>query len=204
MIPERFKVLKPFIEGKEVLHLGCVQHDWKVSVQQAWIHSFIAKYSEKLIGIDILEDDAKKLTQIGYDIRYGNAESFNLSMKFDVVFAGELIEHLGNLEGFFDSCKRHMKSDSKLIITTPNCFGIRYSLWHLLGRRFVNPEHTCWFDRHTIKQLLNRYGFRIEIWGYILLDSPLSLKRPYAVILTMVERLFRKLAPTLFIVAGLK
>ena len=38
------------------------------------------------------------------------------------VFAGELIEHLGNVEGFLSSARRHLGPGGQLVLTTPNAF----------------------------------------------------------------------------------
>ena len=43
MIPERFAALKPWIEGKKVLHIGCVQHHHQESSKESWIHRFITE-----------------------------------------------------------------------------------------------------------------------------------------------------------------
>ena len=161
MILKRFETLRPWIEGKKVLHIGCVQHDWKKSLRDRWIHGYIAQHSDETIGIDISKNDIKELAKKGYRVETANAENFDLSTEFDVVFAGELIEHLEDLRGFLISCKRHMAVDSKLIVTTPNSFGVVYFLTRLFGLRFTNPEHTCWFNEETIEQLLNRHNLKV-------------------------------------------
>ena len=102
----------------------------------------------------------KELFRQGYKVQIANAEEYNLDTDFDVIFAGELIEHLENIGGFLESCKKHMRADSKLIITTPNSFGIIYFIMRLFGKRFVNPEHVCWFDEQTLEQFLKRHGLK--------------------------------------------
>ena len=83
-LPVRYKLLKPYIKGKTVLHLGCIDHDWKRSLEDSWIHRFIVEQAREAQGLDILKDDAKKLAQLGYSIKCGNAENFNLDTQFDV------------------------------------------------------------------------------------------------------------------------
>lgn len=199
----RIRYIKPYFEGKKVLHIGCVAHDWRESLKEDWIHDYLIKHSKEVIGIDILEKDIKELVKRGYDIRYANAEEFNLKIKFDVIFAGELIEHLENLKGFLESCKSHMNPGSILIISTPNCFGLRYILWHMLGRKFVNSEHKCWFDFWTIRQLLEFHGFEIITEDYLLLDSP-KLRGYLNIFLQLIEKIFPRFSPVLIVVARYK
>lgn len=205
MTLKKFSLLKPYIEGKKVLHLGCVEHDWREALKDSWIHSCIVEHSREAVGLDILEDDLKQLAKRGYKVEHGDAENFALGTKYDVIFAGELIEHLENFRGFLESCKRHMKPDSKLILTTPNSHGIRYMLFYLLGRRFIEPEHTCWFDVQTIEQLLNRHNLKIIEKKFVSDYAFANLKRPFIIILQVIERLLpKKYASNLFIVATQK
>ncbi len=203
MIPERFAALKPWIEGKKVLHIGCVQHHHQESSKESWIHRFITENASEAVGLDIVEEDIKELSRQGYKVQIANAEEYNLHTDFDVIFAGELIEHLENIGGFLESCKKHMRADSQLIITTPNCFGIMYSISRLFGRRFVNPEHVCWFDEQTLEQVLKRHGLKPVEKKYLrLYSSKLNLlgNLTLHVIETIVPKKFRG---TLFLVSSL-
>jgi 2-polyprenyl-3-methyl-5-hydroxy-6-metoxy-1,4-benzoquinol methylase len=203
MIPERFIVLKPWIEGKKVLHIGCVQHRYQEWVKESWIHGFITDNASETIGIDIIEDGIKELSRQGYNVQTANAEDFNLNTDFDVIFAGELIEHLDNIGGFLDSCKKHMKDESQLIISTPNSFGIIYYITRFFGIRFINPEHVCWFDEQTLEQVLKRHGLKPEEKKFLRLYSS-KLKRLWNFIFFAIETVVpNKFRGTLFFVSRL-
>lgn len=201
MTLKRFEALKPWIEGKRVLHIGCVEHDWQKSSRNDWIHNYIVKYSKEAIGIDILKEDVRELVKRGYRVEIADAQNFDLNTKFDVIFSGELIEHLQDFIGFLDSCKRHMRPDSKLIITTPNSFGVVYFIVRLFGIKFVNPEHMCWFDEQTIEQLLNRHSLEVIERKFLPIYST-RLSRIQNAILQVIEILFpKRFRATLFIVS---
>src|SRR5207247_1682017 len=79
----------------------------------------------------------------------------------------DLIEHLSNPGGFLECVKRHLREDGVLCLVTPNAFSLNSAFKTLLGMRVnINPEHTCWHDRNTLRQLLARHGFAIveEYW----------------------------------------
>ena len=50
----------------------------------------------------------------------GDAEHFALDRQFDTIVAGDLIEHLGNVEGFLKSVMGCLAPGGKLVIQTPN------------------------------------------------------------------------------------
>jgi 2-polyprenyl-3-methyl-5-hydroxy-6-metoxy-1,4-benzoquinol methylase len=100
---------------------------------------------------------------MGYDIVYGNAEHFNLNRKFDIIFSGDLIEHLYNTGDFLECVRSHMGPESRLILVTPNPY--RYGrIEDIVLRGYVrnHVDHTCWFDPVTLTQLLNFYNFEVE------------------------------------------
>ncbi len=159
---QRYKKIQPWVANKKVLDIGAVGHKPAGSLRPGRLHHLLRQDAAQVVGIDILKNEVKKLRVEGYDVRVANAENFDLKEKFDVVFAGELLEHLSNFTGFFNSILKHLRRSGILIITTPNSFGFYYFLSNLIKGRFVgNPEHICWFDLFTLRQLLKRFGFEI-------------------------------------------
>jgi len=158
--------LFPFIKGKDVLDIGCVEHTLEVQhKERIWVHDFLREHASHVTGIDIQENDIKTLKERGYDVSYQNAENFHFDKKFDVVFAGELIEHLSNPGLFLERCREHLKENGLLIVTTPNAFSITRFL-HILksytNDPVVNNEHAYWFSPTVIRQLFGRYNLSIK------------------------------------------
>jgi precorrin-6B methylase 2 len=85
--PNRIRYLKPYINGKKLLHIGCVNHDWQTSLNNDWIHAHPEKYADTT-GIDTLESDIHELKKRGFNVKQGDAEAFDLDTTFDVIFAG--------------------------------------------------------------------------------------------------------------------
>src|SRR5438552_1464442 len=102
-IVERVAFLKELSKGKNILHLGCIDHDidtYKNKTGRAsWLHEELSKTANIVIGVDILSEYDEEIKKQGYDIRYGNVEDFDgieIDLKFDYIIAGEIIEHLYN------------------------------------------------------------------------------------------------------------
>jgi len=139
---ELFDIVFPYIKDKEVLYVGCVDHKLEKSGSPLWVHSFLRKYSKRVIGFD-----------------------FELNKKFDVILAGEIIEHLSNPGLFLKQCKKHLKKEGFLILSTPSTFNLYENLKNVLFLRInppVNPEHTFYYSPSTIKELIERESFKVE------------------------------------------
>ena len=63
-----------------------------------------------------------------------DAEEFDLGRSFEVVWAGEIIEHLSCAGGFLDAARRHLEPGGRLVITTPNAFAVSNFVYRIGGR----------------------------------------------------------------------
>ncbi|MGI6483974.1 MAG: class I SAM-dependent methyltransferase [Methanobacterium sp.] len=145
-----------------VLDIGCVEHDLEMTKKNLWLHQHIVNKAAYVLGIDILESEIKILNEYGYNVAVADAENFLFKKNFDVIVAGELIEHLSNPGAFLDCCRKNLKENGKLILTTPNVWYYQFYTSMLLKSKInsLNIEHTCWYDKKTISQLLERHGFK--------------------------------------------
>ncbi len=133
---KKLKLIFPYIKGKEVLDIGSVGQN-----QPTYVFEFLKQHAKSVIGTDTMPSKDPL-------IKKGNAETINLKKKFDVVVAGDVIEHIAN-QGLF------LKKNGILLITTPNARSI-----HLLRKQ--NPTHFLTHDKYTLRQLLAAFGFKIE------------------------------------------
>lgn len=163
---DRYEIIKKYIIGKNVLDIGCVDHDWEKAISEKkdfWLHGFICRYAKSCIGVDINKEEIKKLNKAGYICIAGTVESIDLGRNFDVVVAGELIEHLYNPGQFLENIKKKMNEGAVVLISTPNpLFLWKFIQVLIKGAPVVNEEHTCWFDPKTLAYLLTQHDFIIK------------------------------------------
>ena len=152
------------VSGKKVLDVGCVDHMAKRETQSTWLHRHLADRASSILGLDILEDEVRQLAAKGYRVVCGDALTVDLSDQFDVIVAGELIEHVDNPGGFVANMARHLKPDGMFVITTPNPFYAYHFIEFMVtspeGR--WNPEHVSWFCPFVIENLLKRHGMFLD------------------------------------------
>ena len=199
LLSQRFKEIEPYVAGKKVLDVGCAVG----FTGPNWLHALIKEKASYVKGLDINEASIKILKEKGYDVVYADAQNFDFQETFDVVHAGELIEHLDNFHGFLQSCRAHLDNNGLLVLTTPNAMRAANFIYSAFGGLEVNSEHTCWFCDRTITALLERNGFKVKKIDYLRHETRGAARK----VLTSVLR--RLLPPrlawnTLLVVATIK
>lgn len=165
IIPDRYDFISEKCAGLEVLDLGAVGENYNIhSDRTPWLHLYLKERAKKVLGLDSCNEKIRTEAETisGTRIVHGDVTNFDLGRTFDAIVAGELIEHLDNFRGFFDSVRKHMNRDSLFILSTPNCF----SFDNLINALFFgftkhHPGHIVYFDEGTLKELLEVNGFRV-------------------------------------------
>lgn len=158
----KIRFMVKYCRGKSVLDIGCVQHNPKNHMSRYWLHKALSRVASEIEGIDSYEAGVIYLREMGFNVFVDSAHGFSRGRDFDVIVAGDVIEHLENFDGFLESCKRHMHINTRLLISTPNPWYwrnvVKATLFSEVGN---NPEHTCWFCPRTLRQLVNRHGMDV-------------------------------------------
>ena len=172
---ELLKLINDHVKNKKVLDCGALQHSLKqiYESKKIWVHSYLMYVCKSVTGVDIEKEEVDILRKkYDVDMREMNIEKVNIGEKFDVVFAGEIIEHLSSPGSFLDSIYSCMHENSTLIITTPNTF--------YPGRVFktlftndpkCHEQHVAWYTPRVLQSLLDRHGYKIDeikyfsLWG---------------------------------------
>lgn len=156
----RHEVVKEFCTGRNVLDIGCVQHDVEHSNTDTWLHKLVVDVSKSALGVDYLPDAVAALSEKGYNVVVGDVNrELKIEGHFDVIVVGNLIEHLSNFEGLFQNIHRKLAPDGVALISTANpFFREQYFYSAYKNSIIVNQEHTCWLDPVTLDTLCHRFG----------------------------------------------
>jgi len=199
MLRDKFEIIKKYVKGKDVLDYGCVGSNESGVHTSKFLHQKIVENSKSVLGIDINALGVRQLKDMGYNVIHGNVETIDIGKKFDVIVAGDLIEHISNVGLFLENMKRHLKKEGVLIIHTPNPFGIT-RFYHMLTKKYVevNPDHVCYYDIITLKQALERHDYKIIESHYVHVLTPPIHKK---VVINFFTRLSEGFSDSLLIVA---
>lgn len=164
-------------KGKTVLQIG-VLGDFKNYLRPGMIEQWefykICKISKKAIAIDILKEGIDAMKIKGFNnIVNANAENFNLNETFDIIYAGDVIEHLNNIGDFLECCKKHMRKNSRLIITTPNPYSIEMILRGIIGKTYggICYDHTFFLHKRNMEMLAKRFKMQVSTNYFSLPDK---------------------------------
>jgi len=159
--------------GKSVLHLGCTNYPYtEESVRENMLlHTQLEKVAGELYGLDADQAGIDELTRLGStNILKADLErldDLNLDKTFDIIIAGDMVEHLNNPGLFLNGTRRFMGPETRLILSTINAYcGMRFLWYGLRGKRgkveFVHPDHVAYYSYSTLKLLVERHGMKVE------------------------------------------
>ncbi len=163
---DRGQLLKNIIgAGKKVLDIGC----------RDGVLTRHFREGNTILGVDI-DNSAldKAFKDLGIKTKYVdlNGEWSELTNEtFDVVVAGEVLEHLYFPEKIVRQAVNHLiKDESSLFVgSVPNAFSLKNRLRYLKGsKKFTplsDPTHINHFTHKELCDLFNKYFDHVEILG---------------------------------------
>jgi 2-polyprenyl-3-methyl-5-hydroxy-6-metoxy-1,4-benzoquinol methylase len=155
---QRGEILSKFIgKGKKILDLGC---------RDGAMTKFYTDGNE-VIGVDI-DRTALELCSNNLGIKTVwvdfNSESLPFeSQNFDIVIAGELLEHLYHPELLIREVHRVLVKKGLFLGSVPNAFHLKNRFLFLIGKNFEDEMHFHQFSRKKIKTLLSNMFSETEI-----------------------------------------
>jgi len=163
---DRLAFVREQVAGRRVLDIGCVNHESRTMTSPDWLHGLIAGAATECLGVDILENEVEELRRAGFDaitldITTGPNEVVRQRAPFDVVTAGEVIEHLASPQALFDFAAEILRPGGRLVITTPNPYTpARVRAAHLRDV-WENVDHVAFSFPSGIAELAERAGMRL-------------------------------------------
>lgn len=170
---DRVDFIKNACKEKKVLHLGCTNYPYtKDSIEKNMLlHFDLEKISNELFGFDYDQEGLDILAEYGvknlFQADLEKLELVQTDEKFDVIIAGEIIEHLNNPGVFLQGIKRFMTSETNLIVTTINTYSaLRFAIYGLRGKggrnEPVHPDHVAYYSYKTLSLILERHNLSVS------------------------------------------
>jgi SAM-dependent methyltransferase len=154
-----FKIYKNFSKNTKILDLGCGTGEFIAELQ---------KRGCEVWGVDF-DKDAIEVAKKYFKLKNVYNESFEDFFQrpdifpFDIITFFEVVEHLDNPLKFIQNVKEILKSDGKIILTTPcrERFLVNLASWDF------PPHHLTRWNKKALSNLFRKINFSISQVNYI-------------------------------------
>jgi SAM-dependent methyltransferase len=149
---ERADLFRRYVDGpgRRVLDLGCRYG----ALTRAYVDG------NEVVGVDVDREALAEAAKLGIETRWADVDEplpFE-DASFDVVAAGELLEHVRDPERLTDEILRMLRPGGTFVGSVPNAFRLKNRLRFLLGRKPEDdPTHLHMFSPDEVRALLRRF-----------------------------------------------
>ncbi|MFL5950790.1 MAG: class I SAM-dependent methyltransferase [Gaiellaceae bacterium] len=150
--PEREALFRRYVggPGRRVLDLGCRDG----ALTQAYLEG------NEVVGVDADREALAEAARLGIETRWADLDQplEFADTSFDVVVAGELLEHLRDPQRLVSEVERVLRPGGTFVASVPNAYRLKGRLLFLLGRPPENdPTHLQMFSAADVRALLSRF-----------------------------------------------
>jgi SAM-dependent methyltransferase len=150
--PERIELFRRYVggPGRKVLDLGCRDG------------SLTGAYADgnQIVGVDADREALAAAAGLGIETRWADLDEpldFD-DATFDVVVAGELLEHLRDPRRVVGDARRVLKPAGTFVGSVPNAYRLKNRVRFLLGRNPEDdPTHLQMFSPDDVRKLLDGF-----------------------------------------------
>lgn len=165
----RSKYFTELCRNKRILDIGCGGHDIGLMDSPGWLHGQLANVAASCMGLEQNDQAVAEMRARGLDVENVDICALDAALPFagdfEVVVAGEVIEHLSSPQALFEFAAVALRRGGELVISTPNPYapwrvrrGRRHELWE-------NLDHVVYAFPSGILELAARTGFDLVELG---------------------------------------
>jgi methionine biosynthesis protein MetW len=150
--PERAELFRRQVggPGRRVLDLGC---------RDGALTRVFAE-GNQVVGVDADKDALAEAEKLGIETRWADLDDplpFE-DESFDVVVAGELLEHLRDPHGLIAEARRVLRGGGTFVASVPNAYRLKNRLRFVAGRKPEDdPTHLQMFSADDVRTLLSDF-----------------------------------------------
>lgn len=169
LIEDRVKYLAKAVAGLSILDIGVVAHTKEAVAHPQWLHGHLSRSASKCLGVDILPESVEFLQSQGFNVKLADLIEGPLPETFDLIVAGEVLEHLSSPGRLVESCAAMLPQGGRLFVTVPNPWYINAIIKNLRRSSvFIDSaDHVVWYDPNSIYELGQRSGLELVKWSGI-------------------------------------
>jgi|SoiMethySBSTD1v2_1073268.scaffolds.fasta_scaffold973314_2 2-polyprenyl-3-methyl-5-hydroxy-6-metoxy-1,4-benzoquinol methylase len=160
----RLDLLKDMARDRSVLDIGAGEHV-KEYFSPNWEHQHLAAAAKRCVGVDISQELVDFYNDKGFTfIQVDACSGRDLGERFELIFCGDVIEHVDAPVRLLEFCSRHLSANGTLVVTTPNPFFAPYPTMRDMRRDryfMCNLEHVCWITPSQMNELCRRANLKL-------------------------------------------
>jgi SAM-dependent methyltransferase len=152
-------------KGQKVLDLGCYHGDVVKEISQLGFQGY---------GADVFQENVETATK---NFAEGNFSVVDFNGKFpypdnsfDIIWAGDIIEHVYDTINLFSELNRILKKNGSLVCSTPYHGIVKMVVISLIDlKKHFHPEHPHirFYTNKSLRMILNKYGFIVRKEHYL-------------------------------------
>ncbi len=158
--------LKHQPQGLKVLDLGCYVGDVVHEISQLGFAGY---------GVDVAEENVvkalKKYPHCTFAVADLDKDTIPFdNSHFDIIWAGDIIEHVHNTINLFSELNRVLKNDGSLVCSTPYHGVLKMIAISFVDlKRHFHPEHphVRFYTNKSLRMILQKYGFAVVREHYL-------------------------------------
>lgn len=162
----RDDVILAICKGRRVLHIGAADSPYTRDKYASGLllHKRLSNVAFELVGIDLDKDAVDWMNSQGLpETRVVDMNDVcDLGFSPEVIIFGETIEHVVNVGASLNTLKSCMTQDTRLVISTPNCYHLWFASMVLRDHELIHDDHKVGFTYGLLWQALKSQGLKID------------------------------------------
>jgi SAM-dependent methyltransferase len=175
---DRFSVIVELCRGRKVLDVGCVNHDPAAIDDPGWLHARITAVAAAAVGVDVEAEGVRRMRAAGFDVICASVSSGSGSLRsrapFDVVVAGEVVEHLASPMSLLELARDVLRPGGVAVLTTPNPYALGRVRAGRLRVVWENVDHVTYLFPSGVAELADRTGLVLRTATTVGIDTPVT------------------------------